>query len=304
MSRIEKRLWLIWSVVFALALAASVTTASLQGQAPGDFPSAQLTHLRRALRPRREAGKFERAASVDGIQVISLQTTATRIRVIRNEAMNDLSVTLEGRFLKTNLEPLQLEKTPSAIRVRVDEGLTHLPWRAAFDGESHNSELTVVVPRRYAGKLVIKTVSGQTDLEGLSLGELRWASVSGSLESRDGEIHVARLESVSGDIDFSGESLEFYLNLTSGGARVVLKGLEHIISPKIDAQTVSGTISMAIPSSSSVRISMSSFTGRATSTIDLKKSMQSSGALEGQLGLGGGELRLRSVSGVVRLSTF
>jgi|GEM_PF-4821101 len=301
MSRIEKRLWIIWFSIFLLALGSSFGFSAIHKDA---FPNAAVTRLRHALRPDREARKLERAASVEGIETIRIQTTSTHIRVTRNEAMNDLAVTLEGRFSKSALSPLDLEKQSSVLQIRVDDGLNRMDWLSAFDEESRNSELSIVLPRQFSGHLMIETVNGNTSLEGLSLGELNWSSVSGELQSQRGEIHVARLKSISGDLDFDGASLEFYLNLTSADAHVKLLGLEHAVSPKIDAQTVSGKIELAVSAQASVRISISSFTGVASSSLALKKSMQSSGALEGQIGEGRGELRLRSVSGSVRLTTI
>lgn len=301
MSRTEKRLWLIWFVIFVLALGGSFGFSTSRGEA---FPSAAFANLRRALRPDREPRKLEKAASLQGIETIRIQTTATNIRVKRNEAMNDLSMTLEGRFMKTDQEPLVLERKDSLLQIHVDEGLNRMTWTAAFDEESRNSVLTIVLPRQFSGQLVVETVSGNATLESLSLGELVWSSVSGELQSRGGEIHVARLKSVSGNVDFEGETLEFYMNLTSANGSLKLLGLEHFISPKVDAQTVSGRIDLSISSQASLRISISSFTGEASSTLPLKKSMQSSGAWEGQMGEGRGELRLRSVSGSVHLTTI
>lgn len=299
MSRLEKRLWLFWLIVFVASVAVSFGWTVGHGRV---FPKSTWRTLTHALVPGRAARKIERVSTVAGVQTIRISTVSTNIRIIRNEALNDLYLTAEGQFTKSDAEPLTFEKQDGVISIRLDEGAVRMPWKFAFDEPSSNSTLTLTLPRQYAGRVSIETMSGQTWLEQLSLGELDWVSVSGELRSRGGEIHVARLKSVTGNLQFEGESLEFYLNLTAANAHVNLKGLEHIISPKIDAQTVSGTIDMTVSAQASARVSLSSFTGEAKSNLDLKKSMQSAGALEGQLGAGGGELRLRAVSGSVRLT--
>lgn len=301
MSRIEKRLWLICFLVCVLSVAVSAGVTLARHES---FPQSSFNRIRRALRPDREARKIERASSLAGIETIRLQTTATSIDVKRSDALNDLALTLEGQFLKADREPLALQKDEKSLVVRVDEGLASTPWRFAFDEESRNSSLSIVLPRQFAGRLLIETVSGDTTLEALSLGELEWSSVSGELQTNGGEIHVARLKSVSGNVSYEGTTPEFSLNLTSADATVTLENIESAISPKIDAQSVSGRLDVTVPENASLRISISSFTGEATSSLDLKKSMQSKGALEGRLGAGGGELRLRSVSGNVRLTTL
>ncbi len=304
MTRFEKRSWLFFFLLFITSLIGSASLTVSGATKLSDFPAVIGSSLLRALRPHREPRKLERVESVDGIRVIHITTTATNVLIKRNDDLQDLSMSLEGAFLKTIAEPLQFSKSDSGISIKVDDGLGRLPWATLIGDSSHNSELSLILPRRFSGHIEIETVSGDTHLTDLSLSELTWKSISGSLENRDGEIHIVRLRSVSGDVDFKGESIEFYLNLTSSSAHLVLEGLEHITNSKVDAQTVSGQIDLAISPQASVRISMSSFTGQTFSTVDLKKSMHSAGAMEGQLGSGSGEIRLRSVSGAARLTTF
>jgi DUF4097 and DUF4098 domain-containing protein YvlB len=173
-----------------------------------------------------------------------------------------------------------------------------------LDEETRNAVLTLSLPRQFAGRLEVETVSGDTTLEELSLGGFEWSSVSGELQSAGGEIHSARLESVSGNISYFGNTPDFKLTSTSADATVVLPKIETAVSPQIDAGSVSGRIDVSVPAAASMRISISSLTGEATSSLALQKSAQSKGAFEGVIGSGGGELRLRSVSGNVRLTTL
>lgn len=298
MSRIEKRLWLVFVVLFAGCL---IGSAALTSTPLDEFFSVRVAALRHAMRPEREARKFEKASSVNGVMTIAIETTQTNIRVVRVEAMNDLAVTLEGRFPRSDLEPLQVSRSGDRLVVHVDEG--HLEW-GQFDDENHNSELSLVLPRQFSGNVEITTVSGDTRVSDLSLSALTWKSVSGSLEAHSGEMHIVKLSSVSGDVDYQAESLELGLNVTSGHAHIVLRGLEHITAGKYDLQTTSGLIDCAVAPQASLRLSLSSFTGEATSSVPLKTSMHSGGASEGEMNGGGGELRMRAVSGSVRLSTY
>jgi hypothetical protein len=300
-SRIEKRLWLIWFCLFVITMMAS---AALTSGRVSDFPRIQISNLHRALRPEREAKQIEKIASVQGITSLRFFTTATSVHILRNEDLQDLSLSLEGRFSKSNQQPLQIEKTATSISIRVDDESGRLQWESAFDDGNNYSELTVVLPRQFSGRIEIETVSGAVQLTELSLSEVVWKSLTGTLQSRGGSVHVVHLQSLDGDVDFDGEAMEFVMSLTSAKARVVLQGLEHIANARIDLQSVSGQIDAAISEKASLRISLMSFTGQSSSTIDLKKSMHSGGALEGQLGAGVGELRLRSVSGTTRLTTF
>ena len=112
--------------------------------------------------------------------------------------MNDLAMTLEGRFLKATDLPLGFSKSADVLNIRVEEGILPLPWTSPFDDENRNSALTLVLPRHYAGRLKIETVSGTTGLDALVLSEFDWSSVSGELQSRTGQIQIARMKSVSG----------------------------------------------------------------------------------------------------------
>lgn len=304
MSRIERKLWYFCVGLFIASLVGSACMTIFYGHRLSDFPMTVVDSLQRALQPDREPRRLEQVASISGIHSIRLSTTATNIIVKRNEALRDLSIVLEGSFLKTNLRPFEFKKNTTAISIKIDERGGPLPWSTFFEKSGHNSELEITLPREFSGTLEIETASGDTRLAALSLGELIWKSESGSIENRGGEIHVVRLHGASGDIDFNGESIEFYMNLLAANAHLVLEGLDHITNPKIDLQSTSGQIDLAISNKASARISMSSFTGLATSEVDLKKSMHSAGALEGQLGSGLGEIRLRSISGATRLTTF
>jgi hypothetical protein len=301
MSRTEKRIGLVWLSLFIVSVLASAGLTFRQGE---EFPATNLSRIRHALKPNREARKIERASTLQDIETIRVQTSATNISFKRVDALNDMAVTLEGQFVKEATDPLQLEKSNRTLNVVVDEGDRRTPWRFAFDDENRNSSLSIALPRQFAGRLIIATVSGDTTLEALSLGELSWESVSGELQSTSGEIHIAHLKSVSGNIAFTGVTPDLDVRVTSADATLVLQDIERTLSAKLDAQSVSGRLDVTVPEASSLRISISSLTGEATSSIDLKKSMQSKGALEGQLGAGGGELRLRSVSGNVRLTTL
>lgn len=142
--------------------------------------------------------------------------------------------------------------TTASGDAEVDDVHGDLLWRAA------SGDLTV---GNVDGQLTAKTASGRVDggdvsgdvQVGTASGDLRLRSVAGGLSAKtaSGDVSVqrcadARVQTASGDVR-----------------------LESVGAGKVAAKTVSGNVSVAVPTGTLVRVDAQSLTGQLSSQIDL-----------------------------------
>lgn len=155
------------------------------------------------------------------------------------------------------------------------------------------------------------TASGDVKLQGIR-GPAKCRAVSGdvTLEHVNGEVQISTVSSdvsarsidesfsattVSGSIELQ----EYYgadtsIRSTSGDVEAFLL---TPLTGTFTARTISGDITVAIPSNSDCTVDMSSTSGDIDTQLELHNTMQSRRQLTGVLGRGQGRLQLHSVSG-------
>ena len=137
---------------------------------------------------------------------------------------------------------------------------------------------------RFSGqteRISAESVSGDIDLSGIS-GELSATTVSGDVELQAGMIDSGKLETVSGDLTFSGE--------LSSNARLT-------------AESMSGDVEIIVPSGQSGLFKAESFSGTIKSDFgSVNREKHGPGShMKHAAGDGGAEIRVESFSGNIRI---
>ncbi|MGI5971256.1 MAG: DUF4097 family beta strand repeat-containing protein [Oscillospiraceae bacterium] len=157
------------------------------------------------------------------------------------------------------------------------------------------------------GSIRAETVSGESSFAGLNAAGLQSSTVSGSIKLKDAVIQNIMLESVSGGIDSENLSAGSVKAISNSG-RIRIGGsvgsfkaettsgriiLDSTICPKsIDAETVSGSIELLLPSDSSFTAELDSVSGSIEYDF-----MAKGGKNYIIVGDGSSEFRIESISG-------
>lgn len=192
-----------------------------------------------------------------------------------------------------------------------------IPQRASLDIESVSADVDV---QQMAGrKLSVASVSGAVLVTASSPGEAHFENVSGDTtlkvtsndvqaESVSGDIRLqgglagdVQLESVSGNLDLTAQALRELQVSTVSGDATVRAGLKP--SGSIRGETLSGTLELRLPRSTSARLHMESFSGDLSSPsgkVD-REEYGPGKSLDTTLGGGEGRITLETFSGNVKL---
>lgn len=192
-----------------------------------------------------------------------------------------------------------------------------VPQKVSLDIESVSAEVDV---QQIAGrKLDVSSVSGNIVVTASSPGEASFENVSGNTTLRITTDNVSA-ESVSGDINLQGGlSGRVSMETVSGNASLIAKTLSKLqfssVSGDADVQavlaangvvtgeTVSGTLRLSLPKTTSAQLSIETFSGDINSPVG-KVDREEYGpgkSLDARLGQGQGKIRLESFSGDVDL---
>jgi len=187
----------------------------------------------------------------------------------------------------------------------------------------HRSDLKleVAVPKGFRGALVIHgvsanivlpagwtftdlefaTVSGDVTLGATTAASLTCRTVSGDLEAPSVSARSADLRTTSGGMTVGGLTGDLVAHTVSGGLRLDWTAF----SGSIDVGTTSGDVTLGIPSGSGFRLDAGSTSGRITSdhAVTVRESSSGPGrrSLTGEVGSGTGSVRVRTVSGGIRI---
>ncbi len=219
------------------------------------------------------------------------------------------------------LPALEAEAQGGAVEIRVH------PPKGTFLFYTEKLELRVEVPRGYAGKLAVTTVSGDIEVAdhayaALALrtasGDVRLAevqadsfsmgSVSGRLQARGVAARQVELGSTSGELAIEALTGDVRARSVSGAIRLAWTPFANTA----DIDTTSGEVALRLPRGSAFRLDAASTSGEITCgfPITVAGSGPRAGrrALHGEVGDaaaggGGGNLvKVRTVSGEIRLT--
>lgn len=112
---------------------------------------------------------------------------------------------------------------------------------------------------------------------------------------------AGELHSVNGNVEVLKSAGRFSAKTTNGNVRVELSQLGE--GAPMDVETVNGSVVLGLPSSARANLKILNLNGDFSSELPVNSTMTSEDAraLRGKLGVGGGEISVRTVNGTIRL---
>jgi len=172
----------------------------------------------------------------------------------------------------TSQVKIEVESEPSQVVVH-----TRYP---KGEGAAVAVEYHVYVPSKVLLSNV-ETVNGSVLVKGIDGG---------------GELH-----SVNGNVEVLKSAGRFSAKTTNGDVRMELSQLSE--GAPMNVETVNGSVVLGLPSSARANLRILNLNGDFSSELPFTSTMTSSGAraLRGRLGVGGGEISVRTINGTIRL---
>lgn len=230
---------------------------------------------------------------------------------------------------------LVVQKSASRVSLEV-ESENDSSWLGWNKGPREDSVLVIKVPAgasldlsavsanidvtgmRGSASLEAESVSGEVSVKASSVEKLEVASVSGDVEFEGESAHVDA-ESVSGDLRISGVSGEVSVETVSGSA-IVRAGtvsefeaasvsgdidFEGAVAAggRVDVESMSGDVSLTLPAASSGRVSAETFSGDLSNEFGLPVEDEEGpgSTMHGKIGDGSASIEIESFSGDVEL---
>ena len=240
-----------------------------------------------------------RSAPLAGLQQITVDTVSADVRVAVTDG-DAVEAWLHGTAASgASADPprLDVEQVGSSLRVSV-----HPQRRFAFDFTWSRLALDVSIPRAYAQRVSVKSVSGT-----INTGDAQWAELA--LASTSGEIHTGRIRAarcqvgtVSGAIRLDGVDGDARLHSTSGEISAAFTAPPAAV----EATSTSGAVTLRLPSESQFTLDARSTSGDITCgfPVTLVPAGRERGhhAVNATVGAGTGRVLVRTVSGAIRVS--
>lgn len=192
------------------------------------------------------------------IDRLKIQWAAGNIVIVPVEG-DEISVTEE---LLGGDKTMVLKKDGSTLYVQYCEGAVGISF-GSNSGLKKN--LHISVPQDWVCKeLEIDAASATVQAELLTIEELTSSTASGSHTFRDCTVEKLKMETVSGNLDFSGSLEKLDFNGVSAQANLVLTN--HPKSIKLES--VSGDLNLTLPEGCGFTLDKDTVSGRFTSEFD------------------------------------
>ena len=135
-------------------------------------------------------------------------------------------------------------------------------------GSMNKKNLYIIVPQDWVCKeLEIDAASATVQAELLTIQKLASSTASGSHTFRDCKVERLKLETVSGDLDYSGTLDKLDFGGVSAQADVVVTNF-----PKsIDVETVSGDVNLTLPKECGFTLEKDTVSGHFSSELETRK---------------------------------
>ena len=135
-------------------------------------------------------------------------------------------------------------------------------------GSTHKKNLYITVPQDWICKeLEIDAASATVQAELLTIQKVESSTASGNHTFRDCKVEKLKLETVSGNLDYSGTLDKLDFGGVSAQADVVLNNF-----PKsIDVETVSGDLNLTLPKECGFTLEKDSVSGHFSSELETRK---------------------------------
>ncbi len=256
---------------------------------------------------------------LEGVQRIEVDVVSSDVTVTES-VDGGVKARLSGSVNSNrNVAEPQLiaEARGSTVSIRVE----HRNVNVLMGWYRSDLKLEVAIPKGYRGALVVHGVSADlalppgrtfTDLEATSVSgdialgaftadSFRSSTVSGDLEAPAASAKTVDLGSTSGSFEVGGLTGDLSARTVSGDMRLDWTSF----TGSIDVTTTSGDVELGIPAGSGFRLDAGSTSGRITSdhAVTVRGSTTGPGrhSLTGDVGSGRGSVRVRTVSGEIRI---
>jgi DUF4097 and DUF4098 domain-containing protein YvlB len=150
-----------------------------------------------------------------------------------------------------------------------------------------------------AGDVVVQSTSGDTEAHWL-IGEMRVTKTSGDvrIDALSGDIDI---NTTSGNIDIDQKEGSVFVSTSSGDVRV---HSEMTNGKRFEVETISGNITMAVPSEMKGRVKLETVSGSIDTDLAVEVRSFDKHRLEGKIGGEGPEVILSTTSGDINLDGF
>jgi DUF4097 and DUF4098 domain-containing protein YvlB len=132
---------------------------------------------------------------------------------------------------------MKLDKYENNLKVYIE----YPQKRYIFGINSRESKLYIGVPENYNGDFIIDVVSGDINIEEVTLGNFDVESVSGNVNIMDSKLDKVNFDSVSGDIKIENFEIMNYASFESVSGNVELD-LTEGSSVEVLFESVSGKL--------------------------------------------------------------
>jgi DUF4097 and DUF4098 domain-containing protein YvlB len=183
---------------------------------------------RRDFVPAEDSWTF--ATPTDEIDLIAVNGD---VEVIPAKAGTSLIVTAKGRRHKNLTKLLVTTATQKTVSLEQPN-----------DDTTRDLKIRVQLPADFKGRLSIKTVSGDMDMNELAVNDLNLQSVSGDVQIKNSEAKNIRQSTVSGDID-----------------------IENKVVADLDLESVSGDFTLRLPKSTKAKFNVRTLSGEITNAF-------------------------------------
>ena len=170
---------------------------------------------------------------------------------------NKISITEE---LLGGDESMVLKKDGSTLYVQYSEGAVGI----SFGSGSLKKNLYITVPQDWECKeLEIDAASATVQVENLTIEEVESSTASGTHIFTNCQVGTMKMETVSGDLNFTGTLEKLDFNGVSAQADVVVTNF-----PKsIDVETISGDLNITLPKECGFTVDKDTVSGRFSSEL-------------------------------------
>ena len=178
---------------------------------------------------------------VDGIEMLSFQTTAADIEIIPSSS-DHITVKLEGKIDKKLKDKFQLKiaEDGALLKVLYVSNDNRLGIQL---GSEKDMTLSVTLPERTYKELSVQTTSGNIDAVSVSAGIINIKSTSGNQEIKKFTLEeTLTMQSTSGNIEVDRNRMNnFSIESTSGNVKI-----DELVFRNGEITTTSGNVTMII----------------------------------------------------------
>ena len=296
-------------IVTAVIAVVSLGIAALVGFAGG-------VDLRQAGRAGRSVDE-RKSLPLDSVDTLTVSSVSEDVRIVEGTS-GSAEVWLHGSMGaggREDVPRLVTSRSGSAAEIRLDSDR-----RFGIGPFWNDLVLEVSVPKGYAGKLSVKTVSASIDVadhvyDSLSLattsGDMRVGAVkadalsahatSGGLRIEAAAVRSATLTSVSGSVEAGALRGDATVQTTSGDVRLTFAAAPG----RVEATSTSGTITLRLPADAGFSLDAKSTSGDISCKFPITVSGSQAGdgrhSLRGVVQAGTGAVAARTVSGDIRI---